>query len=334
MKKCLVIRFSSFGDMAQLMDAAHTLGQGGFEVHWATKREFAELAGLCPFVHRVWPFDARGGLWGLIRFAFTLRKEHFSHLYDAHSNTRSLICCLILRFPYILAPQCVRRPKERWKRFLLFKLGINTFPRPYRGMLSYSRPLEKWGIKRREKSQGLSLSFGKALSESRKRELGRWADRVLLAPSAAWELKRWPLGHWRELVAKWEDGKFLLLGGGEDLFCEDLRRVAPNRVVNLAGRISLVESCYLVSRAKLLIAADTGLIHMADLQGIRGLALMGPTAFGFPTNPTIKALGVPLVCRPCSKDGRGKCSQRVYRQCMVDISVKWVLVEGKNQLGQ
>ena len=27
-----------------------------------------------------------------------------------------------------------------------------------------------------------------------------------------------------------------------------------------------------------------------------------------------------MECRPCTKDGRGKCSQSVYQKCMVEIS--------------
>lgn len=327
MKKCLIIRFSSFGDIVQLMGAAGALGHHGYEVHWATKREFAPLVSLCPDIHRVWGLDGARGLRELIRFALALRKECFSHIYDAHANFRSFICNVILKFPYIQGPHFARRSKERWKRFLLFKLRINKFPRPYRGAISYHRPLEQWGITKK----GLPrLSFERILSETRRKELNRWKDKILLAPSAAWEMKRWPVENWIKLVTLWREEQFVLLGGREDGFCEDIRKIIPHRCINLAGKLSLVESCYLVSKAPLLISADTGLVHMADFLRAKALVLMGPTAFGFPSGPSVRVVEVPLSCRPCSKDGRGRCSQKVYKKCMVDISPNRVFEEAKS----
>ena len=329
-KKCLIIRFSSFGDIVQLMNVLPSLKEENFELHWAVKKEFAELVELSPFIHKIWSFDKATGFFGLIRFAFILRKQRFSHIYDAHNNIRSFICSLILKIrnPWSARLKFITRSKQRWKRFLLFYLGINKFPRPYQAILSYRRPLQKWGIKARE---GLVQSLGfDSLTQGEKRELEKFDNKILLAPSAAWKMKRWPLDHWKQLISRWSDGEFAILGGKKDEFCRELEEIDRRRVTSLAGKLSLVQSCYLISRGKLLICADTGLIHVADLLGTKGLALIGPTAFGHPTNANIKVLDVALGCRPCSKDGRGKCRQNIYQQCLVDISPERVLREAKN----
>ncbi|MEI3154210.1 MAG: glycosyltransferase family 9 protein [Odoribacter sp.] len=138
-------------------------------------------------------------------------------------------------------------------------------------------------------------------------------------PSANWEMKRWPKEHWRKLIALLPDYHFIILGGPNDAFCEEIRAIAPDRS-NLAGKTSLLESCFLIHQSHLVVSADTGLMHTADLFRIPTFALMGPTAFGFPTGPTAKILEVALPCRPCTKDGRGKCKQSVFQKCMVDIT--------------
>ena len=166
--------------------------------------------------------------------------------------------------------------------------------------------------------------FDLKIPKERRNDLEIFADKIVLAPSAAWEMKRWPLGHWIELVDRWPEGEFVLLGGKNDGFCGEIARGRRN-VTSLIGTLSLVESCYVVSRARLVVSADTGIIHVADLLGTKGLCLMGPTAFGFPTGGHIKVLEVPLGCRPCSKDGRGRCGQEVYQKCMVDIVPERVL---------
>ena len=317
MKKCLVIRFSSFGDIVQSMGILPDLRKNGFEVHWITKKEFADIATLSPLVHKVWSFDKTKGIPGLIRICLLLRKEGYTHVYDAHRSVRSLICSLILRLPIFSGPHYVYRPKERWKRLLLFTFGINRFPDPFRGSISFMEPLKEWTAESVGPRQ--RWDFDRLIPRERRQLLGAFQDTIVLAPSAAWKMKRWPLRHWIELVERYPQGKFIILGGPQDDFC---RPIAEGRehVTDLIGRLSLVESCYLVSQAKFVISADTGIIHVADLLGVKGICLMGPTAFGFPTGEHIEVLGAPLPCRPCSKDGRGRCTQKIYQQCMVDIA--------------
>ena len=147
-------------------------------------------------------------------------------------------------------------------------------------------------------------------------------------------MKRWPIPHWEKLIAIMPNQQFIILGGKDDLFCEDLKMIAPDRVQNLAGKLSLVESCALIKNSKLVISADTGLLHVADVLGVKALSLMGPTAFGFTTGTQIKTLEVALPCRPCTKDGRGTCSQEVYQKCMVDITPEWVAKEAQLMLAE
>jgi len=309
-RKLLIIRFSSFGDIVQAMSVLRPLKEGAeqSEIHWLTRSEFSHLVSLSPYVDRVISFDKKSGLLGLIKLGFSLRSEGYDLVYDAHKNMRSMI----LRWIFI-GMNIAFRPKSRLKRFLLFTFRINKFPNPFRGMESYLEPLslsnqnlhQEWNFTEEVKSKVDSLVSG---------------EFVCLAPSAAWEMKRWPLDHWKELITLQKDKKFIVLGGPADTFCEELVEVAPDRVLSLAGKLSLIESCYAVSKATTLVSADTGLIHVADILGVKGLSLIGPTAFGFPTNKNIETLEVDLPCRPCSKDGRGGCSQDVWQKCMVEIT--------------
>lgn len=323
-EKILIIRFSSFGDIVQAMGTLAPLHRKFPEgkVHWLTRSDMAGLLAHNPSVDKLWSFDRKSGLVGLIRLALELRKERFTHVYDAHANIRSLLVALILRFRFT-PPYFLKRSKERLKRIMLFKFRKNYFPRPYRGMISFLTPLKKWQVDFDESSLCHDWNF----SENEKRKVQLILDEkglkanefVALAPSAAWEMKRWPLNHWAELIKLLPNHKLVILGGPQDHFCEELAAIAPERTLNLAGKLSLMESSYLVKLSSGLVSADTGLIHVADILGKKGLALLGPTAFGFPTSPLIQIVDVNLPCRPCTKDGRGKCSMDVYQKCMVDI---------------
>lgn len=320
--KVLIIRLSSFGDIVQCMSVLDSLTREplGAEVHWLVRSDLKGVPGLSSRVSKVWSFNRKDGLVGWIKLAFELRKEGFTHIYDAHASLRSRILNLILR-PLGLGPNFTRRSKDRIKRILLFSFGINKFPKPFKGMCSYHEPLEKWGIEKKDQFRD-DWSFSEKLPY----------EGIALAPSAAWEMKRWPMEHWKNLINLMPEQKFLVLGGPADTFCQDLEDMDPTRVTNLAGKLTLTESCQLVAESPLLISADTGLIHVADLLGNKGISLIGPTAFGFATNSNIKTLEIDLDCRPCTKDGRGSCSQEVYQRCMVELTPEMVADEASKLL--
>ncbi|MBF0315243.1 MAG: glycosyltransferase family 9 protein [Oligoflexia bacterium] len=331
MKKILIIRFSSFGDIVQAMGALPFIQSKWphAKIHWATRDDFSDLVKLSPRVDHVWtlPSSAKGGDFkSLLELTRKLHQENFDLIYDAHSNLRSKLMKLILS-QWGSKATMITRSKERLKRLLLFTFRINLFPKPYRGILSYLAPLgggigdfthEKW-------------TFPKSLSQS---SADTTTTRIVIVPSAAWEMKRWPcdyfikfiLGLPKELPSR--TFAYSILGGSSDHFCEDIAKACANSalnitVENLAGKLSLMESIHrLACGADFVLSADTGFLHVADLLGIKGIALMGPTAFGFPSGHTLKILESPsyLPCRPCTKDGRGKCSQKTYKRCLTEIT--------------
>lgn len=322
MTKFLIIRFSSIGDIIQCMDVVNGICNHfpDAEIHWIARKDMASFLRMDQRIHRVWEFDRRSGLKGLTRIARLLKAERFDYLYDAHSNIRSNILKAILLPPLRLPgsrPRYALRSKERWKRFLLFKLRINRFNKPFRGIVSYRKPLAKWGVT--DFTRHYEAWRFPAEYAERWRETLSDLRTITLVPSANWEMKRWPVGHWQELVRLLPGWRFIILAGPSDTFCEAIREAAPERVANLAGKTSLLESCYLVKNSRLVISADTGFLHAADLFGTRAIALMGPTAFGFPTGEHVKVLETDLPCRPCTKDGRGKCRQSTWQRCMADI---------------
>lgn len=321
--KILIIRFSSIGDIIQCMGIISGL-RARFEdaeIHWITRKDMAGTVAIDPRIDRIWAFDKTTGLRGLLRMARQLRKEHFDYIYDAHSNIRSCILKAVLAPLPFVKPHVVTRSKERGKRFLLFRLGINRFDKPFRGVVSFRKPLRQWGVTDFPETP-VRWQFPKEIEDKYKDFIAD--DVVTLVPSANWEMKRWPVAYWQELVRLLPAYRFIILAGPQDKFCEEIRNAAPERVTNLAGRTSLMESSYLVSRSHLVVSADTGFLHAADLFRTPALALMGPTAFGFPTGPTAEIMEVSLPCRPCTKDGRGKCKQSVYQRCMIDLTPRTV----------
>lgn len=331
MQKILIIRFSSFGDVVQSLSAVASLKKKFPEsqIDFLTRSDFKALLEINPFVSKIWAIKKGQSLVDLISLVSLIKKENYEIVYDAHRNLRSFfVRFFLLGFTYAFFPDLfistrfITRPKERIKRLLLFKFRINLFPRPYKGAISYLTPLKIFGEEFFFVPQ--SWNFSAATCQQVVTCLAvqamRLEETICLAPSAAWDMKRWPIDHYKALIKLLPHRKFIILGGREDSFAHCLKEVAPERVLSLIGQLSLIESCYVVSQTALLISADTGLLHVADILGKKAIALIGPTAFGHTSGEWVKECSINLDCRPCSKDGRGKCSQSIYQKCMVDIN--------------
>lgn len=329
--RVLIIRLSSFGDILQTLPAIDALAANGYSVSYLTKKNFSSLVKHHPKVETVIELHGKGSLLDLWRTARVIHSKKFSHIYDAHNNLRSYILKFFL---FVLGLKCGRfyhfltRSKNRWKRFLFFKLRRPVFKMPFRGANSFLEPLKKWDI-------SYSKASEKHLYLPPTQEIPQLPPLpfVTIAPSAAWATKRWPEKHWIELVRSVPHIHFVILGGPEDLFCNDIHKASPTNSTNLAGSLSLLQSCAAVEASSLLISGDTGLLHAADQLRKKCIALIGPTAFGYPFNDSSVILETELICKPCSKDGRDPCINSIYQKCMVDLSPKMVAATAQKILG-
>lgn len=329
-----MIRFSSLGDVTQALSVASRLAQMGHpaEVHWVTRKDMAPLIEGHPFVTKIWKLDRSTGLKGLLQLIAALRRENFSHIYDAHNNTRSHLITMFLRPPLALTrifnpPLYLRKSQKRWKRFLLFRFHINLFEKPFSGQRDLLEPLTQWGLSRDLPAPPQIFVHPPALKIAQKllAEKNLSSDFIVLAPSAAYPLKRWPLEHFKKLIELLPNEKFVCLGGSQDHFIAEL---AGDRAFDFSGRTNLQESAAVISLAKYVVSNDTGLLHISEQLGKKTAALMGPAPFGFPSRrETTTVFELDLVCRPCSKHGQGPCVNPEYQKCLRDIQPESVAQE-------
>jgi ADP-heptose:LPS heptosyltransferase len=318
--RILIIRLSSIGDIVQC-SAVPRHFRARFPnatIDWIIRNDNSELVEHSPYVTRLFSFDRVEGLKGWLNLAKKLKDEHYTHIYDAHNNIRSHILCSILKPKHL-----IRRSKNRVKRFLLHWLKIDLFGPGFRGVDSFISPLTEWGIVNDLQGPQVFLSpevFLKASSllPAKATQSVASAKWLALAPATAWPKKTWPIEHWGELVqvllAK-TSFNLLILGGPNDSFCADLI-LDSDRMLNLQGKLTLLESAAAVKHCEILIAADTGLLHLSESIGKNVVAILGPTHFGHPYLKTSLSIQRHLWCQPCSKDGSGPCYNPVFQKCM------------------
>lgn len=105
---------------------------------------------------------------------------------------------------------------------------------------------------------------------------------------------------------------------GDEIFIEEARRQMMRPSLSIAGQTSLLELAALLKSADLLLACDTGPLHIADAVGCKTLSLWGPTqpdVYG-PLTKGHEFIITPHTCRRCLKT---KC-QHQTNACMQAIT--------------
>jgi ADP-heptose:LPS heptosyltransferase len=117
--------------------------------------------------------------------------------------------------------------------------------------------------------------------------------------------------------------EFIVFGGKEDRFCEDLAKgFSTGRVINTQGKLTIAESSSLIEKCDLVVANDTGLMHVADGLKIPSVLILGPTSGDLgclPFHPLSQIVEEKMWCRPCSKNGEAICI-RGKRYCLWDLT--------------
>lgn len=103
---------------------------------------------------------------------------------------------------------------------------------------------------------------------------------VILNPAGFFESRNWAIESYSKFIELWKkhnpNTQFLLLGTDRILEkANTLKDKAPDSVIHLINKTNPAEAFALVNRASFMLTEDSGLMHMAWVQGIPTLALFG-----------------------------------------------------------
>jgi heptosyltransferase-2 len=158
---------------------------------------------------------------------------------------------------------------------------------------------------------------------------------VAIAPGARWATKRWPAERFAAVAdALAADGFAIVLCGGpsdRDAFAA-FRAASRARIAADLSFLPIDALAASIARVRLLVACDSGPVHLAAAVGTPALALFGPTStarWGPPAPGRALALG--LSCAPCSNHGGDYCPEGHHR-CLADLAPEAVLASARELL--
>ncbi len=169
------------------------------------------------------------------------------------------------------------------------------------------------------------------------KELKKNSKKIIsIAPGSNWFTKRWPQSYYQELVAQLMAHNYGLVFIGSSDESGICKQIAPqNNFINLAGKLSLLESAAVVSQCDLMICNDSGAMHIANAMKTDVFVFFGPTVQDIGYSPIGKndlVFEIDLDCRPCSSHGTSSCPLG-HHNCMYQIKSKDVLQNVIEKLG-
>ncbi|MEY3236145.1 MAG: hypothetical protein RI883_246 [Bacteroidota bacterium] len=147
------------------------------------------------------------------------------------------------------------------------------------------------------------------------------------APASVWFTKQLPKEKWVELIQqKSQEGAVYLLGGKEDeSLCQEIIDLSTvSNAQNLAGKLNLLESAALMSKAKRNFVNDSGPLHIASAMNAPVTAYFCSTIPDFGFGPLSEDSEIKEVqnldCRPCGLHGHKECPKGHFK-CGNDIEI-------------
>jgi len=343
--KTLIIRLSSVGDVVLSSPLVRSL-RGRFpdcRIDYVVKSAYADLVRHNPYVDSVIEFPDAGTAADLLRLRRTIAASGYDLIIDIHDSIRSRFLCAGMR-------RVVRLNKRKIARWLLVRFKIDTYGR-FGGAPAvaerYLETLGAWGV--RDHGRGLELFVPDTIRETvdallAGENIPKTARCIGVCPSAKHANKMWPEERFAMaagVLAAQEGDPVLLFGSADERErCATIATIIASsfpgtHVVNLAGWTSLLETAAVMDHCAVVIANDTGLMHIAVARGTQVVALFGPTVrqFGFfppaARSTVIEVTG--LGCRPCTHIGLPRCPEGHFL-CMNAIQVDTVVAAARRRM--
>ena len=310
MKKILLIRLSSLGDVIFNIPLANVLKKNGYEVHWLTTEKGIDIIKNNPcsdktFFVPVYSFRKHFNpkyLFEIIKTIVQIRKEKYDIAFDCQRRLKSLPFMLFSgakrriisdhcrEFSYIganeIMPDSIENPNGHM-------VGLNLRYAKYLGLdisdIEFSLP---------EPAEETKTKVKNLISNLKK-------PIVVIAPATTWKTKHWNIEHWKTVVNNIKDRCSLVFTGtnaDKNLISE----IGGDEFLNLAGKTNIKDLIELFNYTDLVITPDSGTAHVAWASKhpaiIEIFCSTNPKWFGcFGNDKKYFIVHGNLSCQPCTK---------------------------------
>lgn len=329
--RVLIVKTSSMGDVLHtlpaLTDAMHA--HPGIQFDWLVEKSFSEIPTWHPAVNRVIPMEWRKWRKNILsslrqgvfkKLKSQLQSTQYDLVIDAQglmksallttlctgkkhglnfSSAREGLASFLYKEKHAVSPKqhAIQRTRELFAKALHYPLP-NT-PADY-GIKTFSKP---------------DLNF--TLPDSRY---------AIFLHGTTWASKEWPVENWHLLARYANDhGLHILIPWGNETEKDRGEKIANELpLVQVLPKCSLKEIAYLLIKASVVVAVDTGLGHMSAALSVPTISVYGPTDPNQVGTIGQHQTHIKSACPPCK-------NRDCKRYCIKDITAEqvWASLQGK-----
>ncbi len=313
MKKVLLVRLSSLGDIIFNLPLANVLKNNGYEVTWIVSEKGIDIVKDNPAVDKAiliplkkWKKEGFSikNLIEFIKIIKDVRSQNFDVALDTQMMFKSMIWMKICKAKRKI---CLKYGREfsSWGGTEV----IDRIPNP-----NFSKNIvfhHLWYAKYLglDGADNVKYTLPPANQETINKvdQLLKNVDKskpmVVISPATTWRLKHWNKDNWKTLVNAIKD-KCSLVFTGMESDKELISYIGGNNFINLAGKTNIKDLIEIFSRAALVMAPDSGSAHLARATEkpavISIFCCTPPTLYGpFGDDKKYFALDGNLKCQPC-----------------------------------
>lgn len=313
--KFLILRFSAIGDIVLSTPVVRCLKKKFPDagIHYATKRAYHTVVKSNPYISQVHLLD--DSIFSLIS---QLKQQKFDYIIDLHNNQRTWL------IKTMLGVKSSSFYKINFEKWVMVNFKVNMLPHKHI-VDRYMDTCTSLGVE----NDGAGLDYFIPADEE--------VDIFSLPPAFHKGYVTWAIGgtsntkQYPPLKIAHAINKISLpvvvMGGDVDTAnaAQIMAAVNNKMVFNACGKYTLNQSASIVRQASLMVANDTGLMHIASAFKKPVFSIWGNTIPQFGMDPYYGKDKVPAItrqfetpglsCRPCSKLGYDKCPKGHYN-CM------------------
>lgn len=317
-KHILIVVVAGIGDLVMASKSIRAMRRAfpDAHLHLLTSSEAAPLAADDPYLDAVWSFPIRqfrsrkSMVLEMFRTIMRLREIRFHtavNLYRVVSRPGALRMGLL--FALLKADAKVGHDSKGFGMFLHKKAPAEIFQNRHFVEAMMDIALLAGGVPDHDAievfwDQGIEKKWEPLFRNDKP---GR-TTRIGINPGSDRPEKRWDPQRYASvadaLAEKLGAAIFILGGPGEESIASTIQDAMKHPAMSLAGKLTLDELAYVLSRLDLLITNDSGPMHMAAAAKTRVAAIFGPEdpvytrPYASPDKYRIVQAGVP--CRPCT----------------------------------
>jgi heptosyltransferase-2 len=324
MKKVLIIQTSFIGDVILATSFVETIHRQfpEAEIDFVLRKGNEGVFDEHPFIRKVHIWDKSNAKYKkLCQLIKALRNERYDYIFNLQRHYASAILTLLIKGKNKIGFRTTILSLF-YNQSVGYKIDSTSNKHEIERNFEQLKSLKKFSFSNPEKP--------KIYPQSKHfPQIDYSIPFYVIAPASVWFTKQLPVKKWVELCNRLpSESPVYFIGSRSDVeLCNQIIEISlkKEKMVNYSGKLSLMESAALISKATMTYCNDSAPMHLASATNSPVTAYFCSTLpeFGFgPLSEKSKVIEInyKLNCRPCGLHGKKSCPKGHFK-CGNEISI-------------